>query len=623
MEVRLRSDVLTGEPEQQTRAREIDFPVLGRYAVATFLFAFAFDAIWIFQAFDALDAGFHLTNQLCVFDDSRCTSAAVTVIPDLIGGAWLQLASTPSLLWSRLGGVLLVALNALFAYCTLARSFAPRQAFVTIAALTPFLTMAMPRTMMDYDSLPALFITGGLFVLSVILDDLGQSPRRRLKLLSFLLGTTLTIVSLSRPPLVLLTLAPFAALLLRPNPAAGARRSSATFLAVGLVAGALLAGGGLKSVGLLDVYVQSIAAQASVSTAPAEDADALGAAPSRVSERHSIGMLLRRYAREYANVVASAAVIAGVLAVGLFSPRVARLAAVVLVVAACGLIAALAASLAIGDPPSPLELLRYKRRLVGVAIGPVIAAALAAFVTDVHPRTKVLLLASLFAVMLYPLGSNTGIYKSVYVMWIPLPLAALICWQLLAGRRPSHPAPAFGLALAVLTVVFVLGIFLHVFHVGRDHPNRFELVTRFKHPALAGIHSHTATTTAVDELLEQIERHTEPGDPILSTLPMFYYLSGRRPFFGGSLSHGIAADSLERVKFVVRDASARQAYPQLVVLSKTSGGGSRDFSDPARVLRARLAHYPYLDFLKEHYVNERRYRLVWQNQYFAVYSPPV
>jgi hypothetical protein len=74
---------------------------------------FLFHILFIFQGFDVTDFGFHMTNQVLSFTTSPAPSivALPIFLTDFIGGMWLLIIGSSSVLWARLGGALLIAFN--------------------------------------------------------------------------------------------------------------------------------------------------------------------------------------------------------------------------------------------------------------------------------------------------------------------------------------------------------------------------------------------------------------------------------------------------------------------------------------------------------------------------------
>lgn len=83
-----------------------------------FVSIFIFRLPFIFQGFQASDFGYHMTHQVFSFTFSPEIKyiEPMYFLADFVGGMWLSIIGHPSVLWARLGGVLLGALNAVIVF---------------------------------------------------------------------------------------------------------------------------------------------------------------------------------------------------------------------------------------------------------------------------------------------------------------------------------------------------------------------------------------------------------------------------------------------------------------------------------------------------------------------------
>ena len=85
----------------------------------------AYQVVWIWQGVDVTDLGFHLTNQADLYHNhpKPLQSACLYALTDIIGGGWLELIGEPSVIWARLGGVLVISCSALLSFLIWVRFF--------------------------------------------------------------------------------------------------------------------------------------------------------------------------------------------------------------------------------------------------------------------------------------------------------------------------------------------------------------------------------------------------------------------------------------------------------------------------------------------------------------------
>jgi hypothetical protein len=149
-------------------------------------------------------------------------------------------------------------------------------------------------------------------------------------------------------------------------------------------------------------------------------------------------------------------------------------------------------------------------------------------------RLDALVLCGAVAMVIAPLGSNTGLFKAVYGLWLILPLSYLRAQDI--GRE--HPWRVLRMGLGKLEKGLIPFLFISLWLVAtgiyRDNPSRLELDVAFTHPSLKGIYSTAERVKAVEEVLGIIEENASPGEEILiiNSAPILYYLTGTRPATG-------------------------------------------------------------------------------------------
>ncbi len=202
----------------------------------------------------------------------------------------------------------------------------------------------------------------------------------------------------------------------------------------------------------------------------------------------------------------------------------------------------------------------------------------------------------------------TGIAFSYLGTYLSVPVAM---WLLFALADPGRPAstPAKLFSLGALAPV-LLGAWLAYYsidyvknYVYRDAP-RNQLSASFKTPKLAGITSNVANVARVDGLVDEIDRYTRPGDPILA-MPDFaclYYLTDRANPTGQDW-YLQAASTFVSDQEVAADLSAiRERPPKLVVLQTVNefewSADQRPLY-PENYLASKLA--PIYEYIQQNY----------------------
>ena len=569
-----------------------------------FLLVFGFHCVWQFQGLDVTDPGYHLYNQVQAVSGRPEAHVVMPVVllTDVVGGAWLRIAGEPNLLWVRLGGVLLFSLNALLAYKILATHFPGKQVFLAVLASAVFITMRS-RVQIEYFTFPALLVNLELLVLNRLLR--APPERATAKLCAFGLGFLAVLIVLARFTLILFALLPVILWAYRVRARCGAvlPKRRWVYVLFGAMVSASLCISLFASLGLLETYATVLRSMIAASAA---------GDTGHIHPDYTLGSIVAAYLREYGHVVVCGVAAAlGLFCVSLVRNRFGdRVGIGVLVgLTLCGSAAVVTVA----------SLDSYAFGLIKVAIGLILLVSCIFLIRDgaENHRLGLLVLASVFVMLIYPLPSNAGVMKARHGMWVALPLMFLLARQLhdRTESRRLKSVLRFNRVAIVLCVCVSLG--LHWTNVRRDSSNRLRLSTEFQHASLRHIRSTAKRVAAVDEVLTQIEQLTDKHDEILTanSIPLLYYLTQTTPVLGNSW---LSATSVEQVRALVNQAVEEGRHPKLFVYANTK---TRDPEWPngSVGIGADLAN---LEFLKSTYVDEFGYECVFENAAFAVYSRP-
>lgn len=220
-----------------------------------------------------------------------------------------------------------------------------------------------------------------------------------------------------------------------------------------------------------------------------------------------------------------------------------------------------------------------------------------------------------------PIGSTQGIFKSCYAFWLVLPLSLLCVKDL--GKRTENAFIKYlsSFIPVILLLMLILAIFFHGVNVYRDDPNRLHLTSSFRSPQLIGTYSSADRVKVTDELMSVIENQTTPGDYLLmiNSMPMFYYLTQTRP----ALKNPWLSPSPNALIIALEEEREQKGenQPKLFIYSKIN---TRDknwpHSTPGEIYPEDVQN---LNYLKERYIEHLNYTLLWENNAFAVYKEPI
>lgn len=575
------------------------------HSYTLFTLVFLFHLIWIFQGIDVTDWGNQLTSQTRPFrhNGDLCNMHGLS---NIFGGMWLKIIGSPSIIWAKLGGILLFSLNAILSYKILSVYFDKKRVFFTVFASTLFITMNIPN-LIHYFNFPALLLSCLLWVINQLLNETSKSIR--FKGYSFLCGFLTIPIILARFPLVLIVFMPvpiFLYYLVTKKDYTGVTKI-VSYATSGIIASLFCFALLYRVTGFLSIYIESIKTQM-VAAIIGNNNVVVG------SDSHGIATQLKVNAGlVYHTFICTFIASIGLYIVSLFKDRLGN--------SIGHLIITIAIVLGSGILLIMWGFYRYTGQFIHLWIG---LTLLVTVIFLLHDRGNsrnltLLLLASNFVMIVTPLGSNTGIRKAIYGMWVILPLTFLLAYELRDKTENKRLSSMLSLSTSIISLTVLISLFMHFSNNYRDHPNRFQLNTAFEHKSLRYIHSQKERVKVVDEALAQIDNLVDENDAVLmvNSIPLFYYLTKTKPFFGPSW---LVQEPLAKIKEMQNSATDHKNYPKLFVYSKVDPRCSGWPNDEVSSLTKK--DLPKVEYLKDQYINKLNYNLVWENDAFGVYSNP-
>lgn len=576
---------------------------LNTYSV--FLLSFLFHLPLIFQGLDVIDEGYHLTHQMASFASEVDVDhvSLMYFLSDFAGGFWLNLISKPCLLWARIGGLLLISINSSTIFSILSIYFERRKAFAAVLITALFITMRSGY-IIDYYSFPAFLLCLQLWLLNQIIQH--SRDQAKMKLFSFLLGLLTVPIILSRISLILLFLVPIALFVYYDFSNRDLSRAIqiSKIASIGFASSAILFGifywylGILSSIRIIFHTIWG---------------SALGQ-----TESHNMVNLIELYLRCYGEVVIGSIVLFGgffVLMKFINSLKInedyAQLIPILITIFALFLI-----QICSIYSPELAHSLAYPLLSVSIGLVVIFVRIFFYFNREANFKLALLLISGTITMLINPIGSNTGIFKSSYGMWLILPLS-LLCLDKVWDRMDCISCN-FRLSFlkTALTVMLIFALFFQFSNTNLDVPNRFELDTAFSDPSLSGIFSTPEKVEVVDELLSQIKSHSGKNDELLivGIAPLFYYLTETKPVMGSPWLFITQDDIRIKHENVLKD----KRYPKLVIVSKVD---TLNWAWPNSKIEDSGIQTAY-DYLVDEYLNKLNYTFLWENRAFEIYIRP-
>ncbi len=222
-----------------------------------------------------------------------------------------------------------------------------------------------------------------------------------------------------------------------------------------------------------------------------------------------------------------------------------------------------------------------------------------------------------------PLGSNNGIFNSIYGNWLAFPLTVLILIRLACNFSSEnrllsklHIERKFLQTAGVLLLItiFIGSLYTKLFSEFRDHTRRYRMLYSINEPYLAGVFTTKERAKTVSELLQELKEHTYPGMTVLgyNGVATVYFLTQTIPYL---TTPWPVLMSKEKVHQALKEKS--QSHLPKIVFRATGGTSTNywpKYPQNKKIFQGNHESRRVLDeFVKEH-----GYKLIWENDFFEV-----
>ncbi len=579
-------------------------------AYLMFIVIFLYHLLFIFQGLDLTDFGYHMTHQVFSFTlspDVKCIEP-MFYLTDFIGGMWLSLIGHPNVLWARLGGVFLEALNAAIIFSILKIYFEKEKVFFVVFVSSIFVSI-YPQMYIHYFTFPAFLINLELWIFNrVILFD---SEVKKSNTYSFFLGFMALPIILSRITLLLIFIIPILFIIYyyarEKNVLCFKKIIFPTI--IGIFFSIILFGFFLWYLDIFKYYFSNIAENIFLSTRNVTNKYSLASG-------HSMVQLVNSYLSDSKLIITNLLnLIVSIYILSIIKEQIGKRKLNTLVILLTCLTILYTNLFAIPD---------HAIVLLNVFIGIIIVLAIIYFAFNklMNENIDLLLISSIGIMVINPIGSDGGLFKAVYGMWLALPLVLLCICKIKTDIKYTRISSMLSLIPILLVSLLCFSIFFNITYINYlDDKTRLDLNTEFSDPSLKGLYSTADRVKAVDELIYQIRKHTDKNDEILiaNNIPTFYYLTETKPSFGNPWIESLPLDATKEIQ---RELEEKKELPKLFIYSRVSGMDHRfpnadikdneDDNDNEDIIRLR--------YLKNRYANDLNYTILWENKNFVIYN---
>ena len=214
----------------------------------------------------------------------------------------------------------------------------------------------------------------------------------------------------------------------------------------------------------------------------------------------------------------------------------------------------------------------------------------------------------LFMLLVFPLGSDGATNNGGIIAWMAAPVAALL-WQ----RRENVIFPMAFIAVGLMQTLAVGAYF--------DGGHLWHKTATINDSRAAFIHTTPERAQVINETLAGLQPYVHEGDTLLcyGSIPMMNHLTRTVPAMGCSWPELLSADALK-----VRLTALEGELP-LVLRQKFNNLGpywseaTDDYLTTYSIVDDKFLQQEKMDALNR-WMTTAGYSIVWQNQWFALYS---
>lgn len=566
---------------------------------------FIYHFVFIFQGLDVTDFGYHLTNQVnaVTFPLEYDSINPLIYFSNFVGGIWLSLINKPSIMWARLGGVLLTSLNSVIVYSILSTYFDRKKVFAVVLISTLFITMYFSLIYIHYFTLPAILININLWILNKTINTSKSTNKHNLY--CFLLGFVLVPLILSRITLLMILIIPVFIIFCYyfTNSLGKLNRINISLIVVGFLISSMLFLLFYWKVGILQFLLMRTHEII---------VGFFGNNISQVGHTHTMSSLVSTYLSDLMQMAKLTILFTAIVYIlSFFKDKFNHylVNGFIILSTFAGLGWLMLSLISI-----ECVAFAFLRASAGIVIVLSLPHLLKWNKSDY--RVSIFLIVGLLVMIITPIGSDNGLLKTQFGIWLSLPLSILVTYELQDKINNKRLKSMYSLLSVLLLSVLIISVFFQFTNVYRDDQNRLDLNTRFTDPTLSGIYSTPERVKVVDELLLEIRRYSDIGDTVLivNDVPMFYYLTETNPALGNSW---IFLLPLDKIKHKQQRVEVEGELPIIFVYSKINTENRRW---PTGNTNESEDDFHKLEYFKDKYINELEYSLLWENEAFAIYG---
>lgn len=555
-----------------------------------------YPSLLVFQGLDFTDTGFYLTSYVQIFNSPRNLRYELLYwLSDVIGGIWLRFFGGLGYIGIRLAWVLIIWII-IFCYYKLLCKYINKNILLTGLFIMLIFTSNTTHTL-DYNTLTTLFYGIG----SISLFYGVTNNKNYLILLgAFVLGLGIFL----RLPNVLgmgLVLGIFYYGLIEKITFRNQLRQCLYF-AIGYILAIVFTIILMKLLGHLNYYIDSL-----------KLVIGLG---SNSKASHGIGNLIFLFISNYLNVI-KLVIMFGIIIIGaiiLTIPIVRKSEFPTVLYVFVFII-----SLMLWSRYYSFD--SYKNSISAINGFTDIALILYIFnFIKTSNKFRLISLLGLLILILTPLGSDNGIYNSIFGMWLS---GVILLWTIfqidvLINFKSISLKNSLNSFKSLICIVFIAFCLVQGYrYTYRDTVNRSLMKYSINNKSLRGIFTTKDRAKVVGELLNQTKDYVKKNENLLaySDIQLIYYLTETKPYLHTSFQRAYSDD-----KFIITLNEAKNEYKKLpVIIIQTTDTTNKNWPLINNKLFAKKMEESIRFKCVKNFMIKHNYKLKWSNKCFQIW----
>ena len=570
------------------------------------LVGFSFITIWqtllIFQGLDLADTGFHLTSYVYILKAPYSVQYSMSFwLSDVCGYLWMSIWPLGGLLWARIGWVAIITTSIIIYSQILKTELGSQKTILGLIVTTVFILQGGPECL-NYD---ILTILGYSVTIAFLLGGLHQNRNIYLLVAGIFLGISIFLKLTNLSALLFVLTIPFWVFWQKKSILYFVK-TSLIFL-LGVAVGAFFIWFLIWKFGHNELFLDNLSFISNMT----KDSEA----------SHGIVPLITSYLSGYLNAiiiltVSLAAIFVFIKLSGRFEQLASKKSKLVLYfITAIGT----AACMIIFEKPFWSKI-RYL--FIGLML---FEAIFNIFKKTIPDKKRLFYFIGLLLLLVAPLGSDSGLEKSVFGMWILGPLVLTdLNWinyfKQLKTITTQHQAKIT--QTSILILVLTTSVFYAWQNTYFDSGSRAKKTFAIEHPKMRCIYTSQERAEVINELINKGFPKIQKHKYLLSFIetPMINYLAGKEPFISSSWPKlYYSPQSFE--KKLNEAIAKREEFP--IIIRQKQNTGSHEWPKG----QAESDYLSYPDDLSKwpehgkilnHFIEKYNYEVIWENEMFQV-----